>query len=115
MCPQSCSYVSLSISISRLEDIYERGKAYASIDAMWHYLCGEIRGKRTFVATPGRVAREATPGSFPRLLERPPLAGHMEEVRYKIYLAGRSGVGKSATVAKLTGNDIPKTHMETPG
>ncbi|XP_052213020.1 ciliogenesis and planar polarity effector 2-like isoform X2 [Dreissena polymorpha] len=39
----------------------------------------------------------------------------MEEVRYKIYLAGRSGVGKSATVAKLTGNDIPKTHMETPG
>lgn len=49
------------------------------------------------------------------LLERPPLAGHIEEVKYKIYVAGKTGVGKSCTVAKLTGHDIPKTHMETPG
>ncbi|XP_052819461.1 ciliogenesis and planar polarity effector 2-like [Mya arenaria] len=49
------------------------------------------------------------------LLERPPLAAHLEEARYKIFVAGKSGVGKSATVAKLTGHDIPKTHMETPG
>ncbi|WAR14808.1 CPLN2-like protein, partial [Mya arenaria] len=53
--------------------------------------------------------------SQPGLLERPPLAAHLEEARYKIFVAGKSGVGKSATVAKLTGHDIPKTHMETPG
>lgn len=49
------------------------------------------------------------------LLERPPLAAHIEEVRYKIFLAGKTGVGKTATVAKLTGNDIPKSHAETAG
>jgi len=51
----------------------------------------------------------------PGLLERPPLSSHLEEARYKIYVAGKLGVGKTATVAKLTGHDIPKTHMETPG
>ncbi|XP_053379514.1 ciliogenesis and planar polarity effector 2-like isoform X2 [Mercenaria mercenaria] len=49
------------------------------------------------------------------LLERPPLSAHIEEVRYKILLSGKTGVGKTCTVAKLTGHDIPKTHTETAG
>lgn len=49
------------------------------------------------------------------LLERPPLSAHIEEVHYKIFVSGKSGVGKSCTVAKLTGHDIPKSHIETAG
>lgn len=49
------------------------------------------------------------------LLERPPLSPHVEEASYKLFVAGKSGVGKTATVSKLTGNELPKTHFETPG
>lgn len=49
------------------------------------------------------------------LLERPPLSPHVEEASYKLFVAGKSGVGKTATVSKLTGNELPKTHCETPG
>ncbi|KAK3578024.1 hypothetical protein CHS0354_027239 [Potamilus streckersoni] len=38
-----------------------------------------------------------------------------EEVRYKLFVVGKTGVGKTSTVAKLTGNEIPKTHNETAG
>jgi flagellar biosynthesis GTPase FlhF len=43
------------------------------------------------------------------------LSAHIEEARYKILLSGKTGVGKTCTVAKLTGHDIPKTHTETAG
>ncbi|CAH1239612.1 RSG1 [Branchiostoma lanceolatum] len=51
------------------------------------------------------------------LLERPSLSPQQEPetVSYKIYLAGKSGVGKTATVAKLAGIEVPPTHQETPG
>ncbi|KAL4221516.1 rheb-like protein [Mactra antiquata] len=49
------------------------------------------------------------------LLERPPLSAHIEEVHYKIFVSGKSGVGKTCTVAKLSGHDIPKSHIETAG
>lgn len=49
------------------------------------------------------------------LLESPPLSNHIEEVRYKIFVSGKSGVGKTSTVAKLTGHDISKSNIETPG
>ena len=52
---------------------------------------------------------------FSGLLERPPLSPHVEEASYKLFIAGKSGVGKTATVTKLTGNELPKTHCETPG
>ncbi|KAL8601904.1 hypothetical protein ACOMHN_020639 [Nucella lapillus] len=51
------------------------------------------------------------------LLESPPIPSHLnvEEVSYKVMLVGKTGVGKTSTVAKLTGNDVPLTHSETPG
>ncbi|XP_064599239.1 ciliogenesis and planar polarity effector 2-like [Liolophura sinensis] len=51
------------------------------------------------------------------LLEKPSFPPHLmpEECRYKIFLVGRSGVGKTSTVAKLAGNEVPQVHSETPG
>ena len=51
------------------------------------------------------------------LLERPllPASVHAEEVKYKICVAGKSGVGKSASVANLCGLGIPNSHADTPG
>ncbi|XP_064643123.1 ciliogenesis and planar polarity effector 2-like isoform X2 [Lineus longissimus] len=51
------------------------------------------------------------------LLEKPsvPLASSLEEYKYKILIYGKTGVGKTSTVAKLSGNDIPSSHCETPG
>lgn len=36
-------------------------------------------------------------------------------VRYKVFLAGKSGVGKTALAARLAGSDIPNVHYETTG
>uniref|UniRef100_A0A8C4N7K5 Ciliogenesis and planar polarity effector 2 n=1 Tax=Eptatretus burgeri TaxID=7764 RepID=A0A8C4N7K5_EPTBU len=51
------------------------------------------------------------------LLERPMRSPQqaMDTVSYKIFLMGRSGVGKSATVAKLAGLNEPAVHHGTPG
>ena len=38
-----------------------------------------------------------------------------QEVKYKICVVGKSGVGKSATVANLCGLSIPNSHADTPG
>ena len=53
----------------------------------------------------------------PGLLERPvrPPVMSVDEYEYKVFVSGKSGVGKSATVANLCGSDIPDTHSETPG
>lgn len=40
---------------------------------------------------------------------------HVDTVRYKIFLAGKSGVGKTALAARLGGSDIPNMHYETTG
>ena len=53
--------------------------------------------------------------SFEGLLEKPNVPTQVEEVTYKIFLVGKSGVGKTSTVAKLSGNQIPISHSETPG
>ena len=53
--------------------------------------------------------------SFEGLLEKPNVPTHVEEVTYKIFLVGKSGVGKTSTVAKLSGNQIPISHSETAG
>ncbi|KAI0238330.1 Ciliogenesis and planar polarity effector 2 [Lamellibrachia satsuma] len=51
------------------------------------------------------------------LLERPvrPPVMSADEYEYKVFVSGKSGVGKSAAVANLCGSDIPTVHSETPG
>lgn len=34
---------------------------------------------------------------------------------YKIFICGRAGIGKTATIAKLAGATIPDSFCETPG
>ncbi|NWV72259.1 CPLN2 protein, partial [Malurus elegans] len=51
------------------------------------------------------------------LLERPalPPALAVPTVTYKLFLAGKSGVGKTALVAWLGGTPVPPAHHETLG
>lgn len=49
------------------------------------------------------------------ILERPPLSSSIEEVTYKIFLVGRSGVGKTSVVACLAGLLEPSNYTETNG
>ncbi|XP_021273222.1 REM2- and Rab-like small GTPase 1 [Numida meleagris] len=51
------------------------------------------------------------------LLERPalPPALSVPTVTYKLFVAGRSGVGKTALVAALAGTPVPPAHRETLG
>ncbi|XP_063072536.1 ciliogenesis and planar polarity effector 2 [Engraulis encrasicolus] len=51
------------------------------------------------------------------LLEAPaiPPQIHVNTVRYKVFLAGKSGVGKTSLAARLGGSDIPAMHYETTG
>lgn len=36
-------------------------------------------------------------------------------VRYKVFLSGKSGVGKTTLAARLAGLDMPNVHYETSG
>ncbi|XP_061076321.1 ciliogenesis and planar polarity effector 2-like [Conger conger] len=51
------------------------------------------------------------------LLEAPVLPPHLsvDTVRYKVFISGKSGVGKTALAARLSGLDIPNMHYETTG
>ncbi|XP_073808989.1 ciliogenesis and planar polarity effector 2 isoform X2 [Danio rerio] len=51
------------------------------------------------------------------LLEAPMMPPQMnvDLVRYKVFLSGKTGVGKSALAARLAGLDLPKMHYETTG
>lgn len=53
----------------------------------------------------------------PGLLERPalPPALSVPTVTYKLFVSGRSGVGKTALVAALAGSPVPPLHRETLG
>lgn len=59
----------------------------------------------------------APPGSLlaPGLLERPvlPPPVAIDTASYKIFVSGKSGVGKTALVAKLAGLEVPIVHHET--
>jgi len=35
--------------------------------------------------------------------------------QYKIFISGKTGVGKTAAAAKLSANKVSRTHFETPG
>ncbi|NXE43433.1 CPLN2 protein, partial [Ptilorrhoa leucosticta] len=80
--------------------------------------------RRAFGECPSRAPpeRAVSPPASPRapspgLLERPalPPALAVPTVTYKLFLAGRSGVGKTALVAWLGGTPAPPTHHETLG
>lgn len=43
----------------------------------------------------------------------PPVA--IDTASYKIFMSGKSGVGKTALVAKLAGLEVPVVHHETTG
>lgn len=43
----------------------------------------------------------------------PPVA--IDTAGYKIFVSGKSGVGKTALVAKLAGLEVPVVHHETTG
>ncbi|XP_076870533.1 ciliogenesis and planar polarity effector 2 isoform X2 [Brachyhypopomus gauderio] len=51
------------------------------------------------------------------LLEAPVMPPNLkvDTVRYKVFISGKSGVGKSALAARLTGLEIPNLHYETTG
>ncbi|KAF3844188.1 hypothetical protein F7725_013529 [Dissostichus mawsoni] len=51
------------------------------------------------------------------LLESPVMPPHVavDTVHYKIFLSGKSGVGKTALAARLAGLNIPNMHYETTG
>lgn len=50
-------------------------------------------------------------------LERPTFdpQTNISDFEYKLFISGRSGVGKTSTVAKLSANPVPTVHSETPG
>lgn len=39
----------------------------------------------------------------------------VDTIHYKIFLSGKSGVGKTALAARLSGRTIPNMHYETTG
>ncbi|KAK2861998.1 hypothetical protein Q5P01_001531 [Channa striata] len=51
------------------------------------------------------------------LLESPVMPPHasVDTVHYKIFISGKSGVGKTALAARLAGHNIPNMHYETTG
>lgn len=49
-------------------------------------------------------------------LEKPFFDGvHLTEYAYKVVLSGKSGVGKTSSIATLTGKHVPRNHVETAG
>ena len=51
------------------------------------------------------------------LLESPVMPPHVavDTVHYKIFISGKSGVGKTTLAARLAGSNIPSVHFETTG
>ena len=83
------------------------------IDWKWHET---MEGKEAFSSFFQRnnPSKRRTFG----LLERPmipPSIANARQVKYKIAVVGKSGVGKSATIANLCGLPIPVGHADTPG
>lgn len=49
------------------------------------------------------------------ILEKPTCPSNVEEVSYKLFVVGKSGVGKTATVSRLAGNKSLSAYVETIG
>lgn len=54
---------------------------------------------------------------FAGLLESPVMPPHaaVDTVNYKIFISGKTGVGKTSLAARLAGHTIPNMHCETTG
>ncbi|XP_043676477.1 ciliogenesis and planar polarity effector 2-like isoform X1 [Vespula pensylvanica] len=52
---------------------------------------------------------------FYGILEKPSLPSSIEEVTYKIFMIGRSGVGKTSVITRLAGFPEPNNYIETNG
>ena len=55
---------------------------------------------------------------FLGILEKPsvdPSYSEFKTVKCKLFLVGKAGVGKTSTVARLSGRDVPPNHEETLG
>ncbi|KAF6017950.1 RSG1 [Bugula neritina] len=48
-------------------------------------------------------------------LDRPVFDRKIKEFSYKVILSGKSGSGKTSTVAKLAGHEVQRLYRETPG
>ncbi|KAM6435459.1 ciliogenesis and planar polarity effector 2 [Liasis olivaceus] len=79
------------------------------VDPEWHRT---EEGRRYLAALLRRQRRRAF-----GLLERPalPPRAAADVASYKVFVAGRSGVGKTALVARLAGLEPPAAHHETAG
>lgn len=55
--------------------------------------------------------------SFAGMIEWPVLPPQLaaDIAGYKVFVSGKSGVGKTALVAKLAGLEVPSVHHETTG
>ena len=56
--------------------------------------------------------------SFLGILEKPnvdPAYSEFKTVKCKLFLVGKAGVGKTSTVTRLSGRDVPTNHEETLG
>ncbi|CAG0891121.1 unnamed protein product [Darwinula stevensoni] len=49
------------------------------------------------------------------LLEEPTVPPHLDAYSYKVFVVGKVGIGKTATIARLCGRPLPSGHEETPG
>jgi len=75
--------------------------------------------RRTFGSN--QVARSALLyilAFFIGVLEKPsvdPSLPELKLIKYKVFLVGKAAVGKTSTVARLSGRDVPLNHEETIG
>ncbi|XP_019510379.1 PREDICTED: REM2- and Rab-like small GTPase 1 isoform X2 [Hipposideros armiger] len=75
----------------------------------WH----ESPEGKEYLACILRKNRRRVFGLLERPVLPPPLA--IDTASYKIFVSGKSGVGKTALVAKLAGLEVPVVHHETTG
>ncbi|KAM3835992.1 ciliogenesis and planar polarity effector 2-like [Diretmus argenteus] len=81
----------------------------SAVDSEW-YRCAE--SKEFF----SKILQKKRRKDF-GLLESPVMPPHsaVDTVHYKIFLSGKSGVGKTALAARLSGRNVPSMHYETTG
>lgn len=75
----------------------------------WH----ESAQGKEYLACVLRKSRRRVFGLLERPVFPPPVA--IDTASYKIFVSGKSGVGKTALVAKLAGLEVPVVHHETTG
>lgn len=126
-CPQSSSRADDNDEQINYEILEHLRVSWASLGAELHAEPSCLVSFRDRVSLPGseqgqnRLPKSLTPLLPPchttGLLERPvlPPSVVIDTASYKIFVSGKSGVGKTALVAKLAGLEVPIVHHETTG